>query len=104
MKETKHKKVLTRNDLANSLMPQVGTWLEAYEFVGKFFDTFSDAIVQNDELKVHGFGVFRCIEKNKRVGRNPKTGVEAEVSSRRVVSFIAGNKFKTIVRIGNERL
>lgn len=93
-------KTLTRNDLAESLISELGTRADAYAFVGKFFDVLSESIVAQGELKIHGFGTFRCLEKKKRVGRNPKTGKEAEISARRVVSFIAGNKFRKLIQQG----
>ena len=36
--------------------------------------------------------------KKARPGRNPKTGVEVEISSRRVATFHAGQKLKSAVQ------
>ena len=94
MKEKDNQKTLTRNDLAQSLYTDLGAYGDAYRFVATFFDVLSDSIIKNEEVKLHGFGKFRCLDKKSRVGRNPKTGEEVEISSRRVVSFVAGGKFK----------
>ena len=96
-------KPITRNALAKKLFLETGSYSDAYQFVGKFFDTLSDEITTRGQVKIHGFGVFRCLEKKARIGRNPKTGEAAEITPRRVVSFIAGNKFKNLVRDSHEK-
>lgn len=95
MKDTK---TLTRNDLAKLLRPTFGATNEAYRFVGVFFDLLKDDIANHNEVKIHGFGVFRCLNKTARVGRNLRTGKSAKISARRVVSFVAGAKFKQQMR------
>ena len=96
-------KVLTRNDLAKIIRSDMPTISNAYDFVAHFFDVLSEQIAANEELKIHGFGRFRCIHKKSRIGRNPKTGEEVVISSRRVVSFVASGKFKRVMLEGNEK-
>ena len=36
---------------------------------------------------ISGFGNFQVRQKNSRVGRNPQTGKEIEISARRVLTF-----------------
>jgi integration host factor subunit alpha len=38
-------------------------------------------------VKLFSFGSFTVRKKSQRVGRNPKTGVEAPISPRRVMVF-----------------
>jgi integration host factor subunit alpha len=45
-------------------------------------------------VKIPGFGSFNVRDKAARIGRNPKTGEEAEISARRVVSFKASQGLK----------
>ena len=40
-----------------------------------------------EEVKLSSFGTFSVQSKSERVGRNPKTGIEAVITSRRVLSF-----------------
>ena len=40
-----------------------------------------------NDVKLSSFGTMSLRKKNPRVGRNPKTGVEAEISARTVISF-----------------
>ena len=41
----------------------------------------------NKKLKIKNFGVFSLKEKNKRIGRNPKTHEIFDISKRMVVTF-----------------
>ena len=38
-------------------------------------------------MKLRSFGAFQIRSKRERIGRNPKTGVEAAITPRRVVTF-----------------
>ena len=81
---------LTRASLAEAVYEQVG--LSRYEsaaLVESLLDHVCDALVNEHLVKIASFGTFAVREKNARVGRNPKTGVEATISSRRVVTFRA---------------
>jgi integration host factor subunit alpha len=57
-------------------------------------DLMSDAIVNDGALKLSGFGSFAVREKNERIGRNPKTGKEAVITPRKVVTFKASHVLK----------
>ena len=62
------------------------------------FETIIDVIKSNlakgNDIEIKGFGKFSVRQKNKRLGRNPKTGEPAEISARRVVSFKPSKLFK----------
>ena len=47
------------------------------------------ALVENDPVKLRAFGAFTLRAKRERVGRNPRTGVEAKITARRVLTFKA---------------
>lgn len=101
-KESTYGKTLTRRELAQLLYPELGSSGEAYRFVSVFFDTMAEQLIKDRELKIHGFGKFRCLDKKARVGRNPKTGKEVIISARRVVSFVAGGRFKRMMIHGED--
>ena len=48
-----------------------------------------------NDIKLSGFGNFMLRDKLPRPGRNPKTGEEVTISSRRVVTFKSGLKLKS---------
>lgn len=89
---------LTRGALAQALYAEVGAMGESYRFVTAFFEVLTEQIVANGEVKVHGFGKFRCLEKRRRMGRNPRTGEEVPIEPRRVVSFVASGRFKRLMQ------
>jgi len=62
-----------------------------------FFRTLCDRLINGEVVKISGFGNFVLRDKKSRPGRNPKTGEEAEISARRVVTFRAGQKLKARV-------
>ena len=44
-------------------------------------------LIKSNKVKISSFGTFEVINKKERIGRNPKTKVEAKISSRKVVKF-----------------
>jgi integration host factor subunit alpha len=52
-------------------------------------DEIVDALVREDPVKLRAFGAFSVRSKRERVGRNPRTGVEARITARRVLTFKA---------------
>ena len=54
----------------------------------------SDALAGGQNLKISGFGTFLLRDKAQRIGRNPKTGVEVPITSRRVLTFRASQMLK----------
>ena len=55
--------------------------------VKAIFDRMSRQLVEGDRIELRGFGSFSLHKRRARVGRNPKTGVEATITPRRVLSF-----------------
>ena len=89
---------LTKAELAELLFEQVGlNKREATDMVETFFDEIRDALVRGESVKLSGFGNFQLRDKPQRPGRNPKTGEEIPISARRVVTFHASQKLKTMV-------
>lgn len=91
---------VTRSELARMLAPEIGSISAADRFIRDMFDALGDELNARGEVKIHGLGVFRCLEKKGRRGRNPRTGAMAEIKPRRVVSFVGGAKLKRMVAAG----
>jgi integration host factor subunit alpha len=89
---------LTKADLAEMLFEELGlNKREAKEIVEMFYSEISEALENNDSVKLSGFGNFELRDKKSRPGRNPKTGEEIPISARRVVTFKPGQKLKARV-------
>lgn len=79
---------VTRAELADAVYQQVGlSQQESGALVDLMFDLMADAVAKGEEVKITRLGTFQTRDKKARVGRNPKTMVEAEISARRVLSF-----------------
>ena len=89
---------LTKAEMAEKLFEELGlNKREAKEFVEIFFEEIRAALESGNQVKLSGFGNFELRDKNQRPGRNPKTGEEIPITSRRVVTFRPGQKLKARV-------
>lgn len=52
-----------------------------------FFNCISDELVKLKKVKISSFGTFEIMNKNARMGRNPKTKIDAKISARKIVKF-----------------
>jgi len=86
---------LTRADLAEAINRKVGlSRAESLALVESILDRMSDAMSNGENVKISGFGTFTLRDKNERIGRNPKTGVEVPITPRRVLTFRASQILK----------
>ena len=97
--ETKSQKTLTRAILTEEVSSQMGlTRIESEQFIESLFSLIVNSLARGEEVKISSFGNFKLIDKEPRPGRNPKTLEECVVSARRVVTFKAGNKLKSMIQ------
>jgi integration host factor subunit alpha len=95
---------LTKAELAELLFEQVGlNKREAKDMVETFFDEIRDALERGEAVKLSGFGNFQLRDKPQRPGRNPKTGEEIPITARRVVTFHASQKLKSMVETAGHK-
>ena len=88
-------KTITKLDLVNHLNEKLGlNKVESKELVEAFFNEIKKSLINNEEVKISGFGNFKILNKKERPGRNPKTGEPAIISARKVVTFKAGQKLR----------
>ncbi|MDA7599160.1 integration host factor subunit alpha [Alphaproteobacteria bacterium] len=81
-------KTLTRADLTEAVYRNVGlSRNESAELVEDVLEEMSLCLEAGEEVKLSSFGTFSVHSKRERIGRNPKTGVEAKITPRRVLSF-----------------
>ena len=87
---------LTRAEISNILNKEIGiSRSESSYFVDAIVTEMIDALIQKKFLKISSFGTLKIRYKKKRIGRNPKTGVEHVISSRNTISFIASKILKS---------
>ena len=96
--ESLEQPALTKAQLADMLFDNIGlNKREAKDIVDTFFEEIRDALARGDSVKLSGFGNFQVRDKPPRPGRNPKTGETIPIAARRVVTFHASQKLKSVV-------
>ncbi len=86
---------LTKAGIIEKLYKELGlNKSEAKEFVEMFFEQIRSKLESGEQVKLSSFGNFELRDKAERPGRNPKTGEEVAITSRRVVTFKPGQKLK----------
>ena len=94
-------KTLTRMDLSESVFREVGlSRNESADLVESVLEKISVSLVSGEQVKISSFGTFSIRQKNARVGRNPKTGEEAPIPPRRVLTFRPSHLMKDRVSEG----
>ena len=85
----------TRKDLSNKIFKNLGFSKNlSSKIVDDFFETLIIGIIKSNKIKISSFGTFSVLDKKERIGRNPKTKVEARIFSRKVVKFKPSMLFK----------
>ena len=89
---------MTKQDIINQVCDNADLpRSKAEEAVETVIGLIKDALGDGEAVILRRFGTFQVLAKSKRVGRNPKTGEEAEISARKVVRFKSGKHFKQAV-------
>lgn len=83
---------VTRADLAEALHRQTThTRADCAKFVDIVLEEIFECIVAREDVKLSSFGAFQVRSKKERLGRNPKTGADARITARLVVTFKPSN-------------
>ena len=62
---------------------------EASKMLDAVFEEICETLARGEPVKLRSFGSFNIRSKRGRIGRNPKTGAEAEITPRKVLTFKA---------------
>ncbi|GIX10883.1 MULTISPECIES: integration host factor subunit alpha [unclassified Elioraea] len=79
---------VTRAQLAEAVYEQVGlSRNESAQLLESVLDLVAGALASGESVKISSFGTFAVRQKGRRIGRNPKTGVEVPILPRKVLVF-----------------
>lgn len=70
---------------------------KAGEVVDAVFNTITDAMKKDDEVRLVGFGTFGTAVRKATTGRNPRTGEEIQIPESKTVRFKVGKSLKDAV-------
>ena len=81
------KKNLTKKEISKNLSHKTGYPLSlSKKLVNNLIDIMCKQVKKNS-LMIKNLGSFNLIEKNQRIGRNPKTKEEFVITRRKSISF-----------------
>ena len=96
---------ITRVQLTEAVYQEVGlSRNESSELVESLLSEVSAALVRGEMVKFSSFGSFSVRDKNERIGRNPKTGEEVPIVSRRVITFRASQVLKSAINVSGSSI
>ena len=89
---------LTKKDITKSIYLQIGL---SKKIIDLFLEDIIKLIIKNlkksNKVKIAKFGTFIVKNKKKRIGRNPKTKEEKNISERNVLTFKASKELKSYI-------
>lgn len=81
-------KTVTRVNLTEAIYEEIGlSRKDSGDILDMIIEEMRAELAAGKEVKISSFGTFGLRKKNARIGRNPKTGKEAEITPRTVISF-----------------
>jgi len=93
---------MTKSELIEQVASKVNNFSrkDIEVIVDTLFDSMSDSLSKGDKVEIRGFGSFKIKERDGRQGRNPKSGENIYIDSKRVPFFKAGKEIRE--RINND--
>jgi len=86
---------LTKSHLIDAIAEQNGyTRKKSIETVETILEIIKLTLASGDDVLISGFGKFCVREKAERKGRNPATGDDLMLESRKVVTFKCSGKLR----------
>ncbi|MEZ4485881.1 MAG: integration host factor subunit alpha [Syntrophotaleaceae bacterium] len=89
---------MTKADLVERVYLKTGfSKKESAQIVEMVFDLMKSTLEQGEKIKLAGFGNFVVKQKATRKGRNPQTGDEIEICSRKILTFKPSQVLKSAI-------
>jgi len=93
---------LNKVHLADSIHNRLGLPKnQSVQAVESIIEIIKKTLENGEDVLITGFGKFYVKEKGERRGRNPATGKDLMLGSRRVVGFKCSGKLKDKMNVGN---
>jgi len=88
-------KNFTRKNISDNVHQNLGFSKNISSLIiDDFFESLVSELIKFNKIKISSFGTFEVFDKKERIGRNPKTKVEAKIVARKVVKFKPSNTVK----------
>tara|TARA_B100000242_G_C42835292_1_gene388031 strand:- start:365 stop:670 length:306 start_codon:yes stop_codon:yes gene_type:complete len=84
------KQNISRDEIAEAMKNEFGFNRKlCLDIVNDIIEIIIEGLKADKKVKIHNFGTFKLNNKKSRIGRNPKTKEEFEISDRNVITFKA---------------
>ncbi len=94
---------MIKADIIRSIEVQLGiSHEEASTQVEQILTILKDHLTEGDPVMISGFGQWKVRSKPARIGRNPKTKEEYEISARHVVTYYPSNVWREEISNGSD--
>jgi integration host factor subunit alpha len=92
---------VTKDHIINSLCQDLDIpKKKAADLIESLLDLMAKTLESGEDVLISGFGKFCVKQKNARKGRNPATGEDLMLGSRRVITFKCSPILRTKVNTG----
>lgn len=68
------------------------------KIINDLIDTITLSLKKNSQIIIKNLGTIKLIDKNERIGRNPKTKEKFIITARKSVIFSPSKKFNKILK------
>ena len=86
---------ISKNDISKEIYSNLGIPIVFSEkILDLILQIITEGLSKKNKVKISGFGTFKLRKKKSRVGRNPMTGKEYEIKSRKTVTFHPSTEVK----------
>jgi len=94
---------MTKEDIIKAVWNELPdlTVKEAQKTYETTMNLIKETLAKGETVEIRNFGKFTVKAKTSRVGRNPRTGEDAIITERRVVTFKPSKNFKKQVLNSN---
>ena len=91
---------LTKAQIINTIQNHLGLpRKKSTEIVETLLEIIKTTLADGEDVLISGFGKFCVKEKNERKGRNPATGEDMMLASRKVVTFKCSGKLREKINV-----
>ncbi len=98
------KQNISRDEIAEAMKNEFGFNRKlCLDIVNDIIDVIIEGLQSDKKVKIHNFGTFKLNNKKSRIGRNPKTKEEYEITSRNVITFKASKILLKYINIDTDK-
>ncbi len=88
---------INKNDLAKTISEKHDLTIQkTLDIINDTFDEIENALVNDIDVNIVGFGCFKTVQRPNRIATNPQTGKTFPLASRKVIKFVLGKHLKNL--------